>query len=60
MLKIPRLVREAGYVVDAARQTVSLTINSGLFARVKALGINASRVAEQALARQHYLAKTDK
>jgi len=29
---------------------VSLTINSDLFARVKALGINASRVAEAALA----------
>jgi antitoxin CcdA len=48
--KIPKMVREAGYAADAPRQTVSLTINSDLFARVKALGINASRVAEQALA----------
>jgi antitoxin CcdA len=38
--------------VDAARQTVSLTINSDLFARVKALGINASRVAEEALVQE--------
>lgn len=43
-------VREPAYAADAPRQTVSLTINSDLFARVKSLGINASRVAEEALA----------
>lgn len=37
---------------QAAKQTVSLTINSDLFARTKALGINASRVAEEALAKE--------
>jgi antitoxin CcdA len=45
-------VREPAYDSSAARQTVSLTINADLFARIKALGINASRVAEEALARE--------
>jgi post-segregation antitoxin (ccd killing protein) len=45
-------IREPSYRADAPRQTVSLTINSDLFARVKSLGINASRVAEEALARE--------
>lgn len=43
-------IREPAYQRDAPRQTVSLTINSDLFARVKSLGINASRIAEDALA----------
>jgi post-segregation antitoxin (ccd killing protein) len=30
----------------ARKQTVSLTVNSDLYARTRALGINASRVAE--------------
>ncbi len=47
-----RGVREPAFQADAPRQTVSLTINSDLFARAKALGINASRVAEEALARE--------
>jgi antitoxin CcdA len=50
--KWPAGVREPAYRVDAPRQTVSLTINSDLFARVKSLGINASRVAEEALAQE--------
>ena len=45
-------VREPPFAVDAPKQTVSLTINSDLFARIKAQGINASRVAEEALARE--------
>lgn len=48
----PSSVREPGYALDAPRQTVSLTINADLFARVKSLGINASRIAEEALARE--------
>jgi antitoxin CcdA len=32
------------------KRTVSLTVNSDLYARSRALGINASRVAEAALA----------
>lgn len=43
-------VREPAYAVDAPRQTVSLTINADLFARIKALGLNASRIAEEAMA----------
>jgi antitoxin CcdA len=35
--------------VKAAKQTVSLTINSDLFAQVRRLGINASQIAEEAL-----------
>jgi post-segregation antitoxin (ccd killing protein) len=48
----PSSVREPVYALDAPRQTVSLTINSDLFARVKSLGLNASRIAEEALARE--------
>ncbi len=36
----------------AAKQTVSLTINSDLYARAKGLGINASQIAEDALAQE--------
>ena len=36
----------------AAKQTVSLTINSDVYAQAKRLGINASQVAEEALARE--------
>ncbi len=36
----------------ATKQTVSLTINSGIYAEAKKLGINASEIAEQALARE--------
>ena len=43
-------VREPAYETGAPRQTVSLTINSDLYARVKSLGLNASRIAEEALA----------
>lgn len=48
----PASVRKPAYRADAPRHTVSLTINSDLFARIKALGINASRIAEEALARE--------
>jgi len=43
-------VRNPPYDVKAAKQTVSLTINSDLYAQAKKLGINASQVAEEALA----------
>jgi antitoxin CcdA len=36
----------------AAKQTVSLTLNSELYAQAKQLGINASQVAEEALAQE--------
>jgi len=41
---------KTSYDVKAAKQTVSLTLNSDLYAQAKGLGINASQVAEQALA----------
>jgi post-segregation antitoxin (ccd killing protein) len=34
----------------ARKRTVSLTVNGDLYTKVKAAGINASRVAEEALA----------
>lgn len=38
------------YDTTAKKRTVSLTLNSDLYAKAKARGINASRVAEAALA----------
>lgn len=35
--------------VKAAKQTVSLTLNSDLYAQARRLGINASQIAEEAL-----------
>lgn len=43
-------MRAPDYDTEAPKQTVSLTLNSDLYARAKRMGINASRVAEQALA----------
>lgn len=37
---------------EAPRRTVSLTLNSDLYAKAKSAGVNASRVAEQALAHE--------
>ncbi len=36
--------------LKAPKQTVSVTLNSDLYARAKQLGINVSQVAEQAVA----------
>jgi antitoxin CcdA len=44
-------VRLPLYDSDAKKRTVSLSVNSDLLAKVKRAGINASRVAEEALAR---------
>lgn len=43
-------MRSPSYDTKATKQTVSLTVNSDLFAQAKRLGINASQVAEEALA----------
>jgi len=43
-------MRKAPYEISAPKQTVSLTLNSDLYTRAKSAGINASRVAEEALA----------
>jgi post-segregation antitoxin (ccd killing protein) len=45
-------VRGPPHNLKAAKQTVSLTINSDLYAQVRTLGINASQVAEEALIQQ--------
>jgi antitoxin CcdA len=45
-------VRNPSHNVKAAKQTVSLTINSDVYAQAKRLGINASQVAEEALIQQ--------
>lgn len=37
----------------ACKQTVSITLNSDLYAKAKSAGINASKVAEQALAAEY-------
>lgn len=45
-------MRAPPHDVKAAKRTVSLTINTDLYAQAKELGINASQVAEEALAQQ--------
>ena len=37
----------------APKQTVSITLNSDLYTKAKSLGINASKVAEEALAHEY-------
>jgi len=46
-------MRDPLYEPRAAKQTVSITLNSDLYAKAKALGINASKVAEEALAAKY-------
>jgi len=46
-------MRERPYDPKAAKQTVSITLNSDLYAKAKSLGINASKVAEEALAAEY-------
>jgi post-segregation antitoxin (ccd killing protein) len=43
-------MRTATYDPKAAKQTVSVTINSDLYSQAKSFGINASQIAEEALA----------
>ncbi len=45
-------MRSPVYNLKAAKQTVSLTINSDLYAQAKRLEINASQVAEEALGQE--------
>jgi antitoxin CcdA len=46
-------MRAPDYDAKAAKQTVSVTLNSDLYAKAKRLGINASQVAEQAIAQEY-------
>ncbi len=45
-------MRAPSYDTKAAKQTVSLTLNSDLYAQAKQLGINVSQIAEEALIQQ--------
>ncbi|HME40873.1 MAG TPA: type II toxin-antitoxin system CcdA family antitoxin [Steroidobacteraceae bacterium] len=46
-------MRDPLFDPKSAKQTVSVTLNSDLYAKAKSLGINASKVAEEALAREY-------
>lgn len=46
-------MRDPLFEPKAAKQTVSITVNSDLYAKAKGLGINASKVAEKALAQEY-------
>lgn len=43
----------------APKQTVSITLNSDLYAKAKNVGINASKVAEEALAHAYSAARSE-
>ncbi len=43
-------MRDSNYNRNAPKSTVSVTLNSDLYAKSKAFGINTSKVAEEALA----------
>lgn len=45
-------MRTPAYDTKAAKQTVSVTINSDLYAQAKGFGLNTSQIAEDALARE--------
>jgi post-segregation antitoxin (ccd killing protein) len=46
-------MRDPLFDPKAAKQTVSVTLNSELYARAKSAGINTSKVAEEALATKY-------
>jgi len=46
-------VRDPIYNPNAPKQTVSLTLNSDLYAKAKSVGINASKIAEEAIAHEY-------
>ncbi len=51
-------MRKPEYDTQAPKQTVSLTLNSDLYAKAKRLGINASQVAEKAIADEYASLRT--
>jgi antitoxin CcdA len=53
-------MRTPPYDLSAKKRTVSLTLNGDLYAKAKAQGINASQVAEMALAQALALRLTKK
>jgi post-segregation antitoxin (ccd killing protein) len=52
-------MRNPLYDHKAPKQTVSITVNSDLYAKAKNMGINASRVAEEGLAQEYAAARRD-
>jgi antitoxin CcdA len=46
-------MRHPIYEHKAPKQTVSVTLNSDLYAKAKSIGINASKVAEEAIAKEY-------
>jgi post-segregation antitoxin (ccd killing protein) len=46
-------MREPLFEAKAVKQTVSITLNSDLYAKAKSIGINTSKVAEEALAQEY-------
>ena len=46
-------MRDPLFESKAAKQTVSITLNSDLYAKAKSIGINTSKVAEEALAQEY-------
>ena len=46
-------MREPLYDSKSPKQTVSVTLNSDLYAKAKEIGINTSRVAEDALSQEY-------
>lgn len=52
-------MRSPIYDPKAAKQTVSVTLNSDLYSKAKSLGINASKVAEEALAVEYAMRRSE-
>ena len=46
-------MRDPNFDPNAPKQTVSVTLNSDLYAKAKSVGINASKVAEEAIAEEY-------
>ncbi len=46
-------MRDPLFDPKAAKQTVSITVNSDLYAKAKSLGINISKVAEESVATRY-------
>ena len=52
-------MRDPLFNPKAAKQTVSVTLNSDLYAKAKSAGINVSKVAEEALASRYTELKSE-
>lgn len=46
-------MRDPDFDPNAPKQTVSVTLNSDLYSKAKSVGINASKVAEEAIADEY-------